>query len=73
MINLNDMLLDKDNHRFWKVFRNKFGGGRTPQSPTVNGISEESDIAGYFAKHFLRSASPIQTKLICIISLLIFV
>ena len=51
---LNDLLLD----RFWKVLKSKFGGGRRTQSPTLNGLAEESAIAACFADHFSEVCKP---------------
>ena len=53
-----DLLLSKNNDRFWKVFKSKFGGGRRTQSPTLNGLAEESAIAACFANHFSEVCKP---------------
>jgi len=42
----------------------KLSGSRRPQSPTVNCLSEESDIASYFVDISLMFASLIQLKII---------
>ena len=42
----------------------KLGGSRRPQSPTVNCLSEESDIASYFVDISLVFASLIQLNII---------
>ena len=42
----------------------KLGGSRRPQSPTVNCLPEESDIASYFVDICLMFASLIQLKII---------
>ena len=58
---LNDisLLLNKDNDSFCTVSRStcKLGGSRRPLSPTVNCLSEESDIASYFVYISLMFAS----------------
>ena len=50
---LNDILLSKNKDRFCTVSRSrptcKLGGSNHPQSPTVNCLSEESDIVSYLA------------------------
>ena len=62
----NDILLNKDNDSFCTVSRStcKLGGSRHPQSPTVNCLSEESDIASYIVDICLMFASLIQLKII---------
>jgi len=58
----NDILLNQDNDSFCTVSRStcKLGGSRRPQSPTVNCLSEKSDIASYFVDVSLMFASLIQ-------------
>jgi len=63
---LNDILLNKDIDRFCTVSRStcKVGGSRCPQSPTVNCLSEESDIDSYFVDISLMFASLILLNII---------
>jgi len=63
---LNDILLNKDNDRFCTVSMStcKLGDSRRQQSPTVNCLSEESDIASYFVDISLMFASLIQLNII---------
>ena len=63
--NQTGILLNKDNDSFCTVSRStyKLGGSRRPQSPTVNCLSEESDIASYFVDISLMFASLIQLKI----------
>jgi len=61
----NDILLNQDNDSFCTVSWStcKLGGSWRPQSPTVNCLSEESDIASYFVDISLMFASLIRLKI----------
>ena len=64
----------EDNDKFCTVSRSicKLGGSRHPQSPTVNCLSEESDIAGYFVDISLMFASLIQLNVINFCVLMVY-